>query len=69
MCSTAPGVKVGTKTPSCLAQSLGVRAAAVVNIILTGFVAQKGLSSELPLPQTDLAYGDGTRYAKSCEAI
>ena len=36
---------------------------------LQGFVARNGLSSELPLPQTDLAYGDGTRYAKSCEAI
>ena len=37
--------------------------------VRTGFVEQKGLSSELPLPQTDLAYGDGTWYAKSCEAV
>jgi hypothetical protein len=34
-----------------------------------GFVAQIGLSLDFPLPRTDLAYGHGTRYAKSCEAI
>jgi hypothetical protein len=30
-------------------------------VIFFGFVAQNGLSSELPLPRMDLAYGDGTR--------
>lgn len=34
-----------------------------------GFVAQIGLMSVFPLPQTDLAYGYGTRYAKNCEAV
>ena len=34
-----------------------------------GFVAQTRLRTGLPLPQTDLAYGHGTRYAKSCEAV
>ena len=34
-----------------------------------GFVAQIGLRLCFPLPRTDLAYGDGARYAKSCEAI
>ena len=34
-----------------------------------GFVAQIGLSLDFPLPRTDLAYGHGARYAKSCEAI
>jgi hypothetical protein len=34
-----------------------------------GFVAQIGLRSISPLPQTDLAYSDGTWYAKRCEAV
>ena len=34
-----------------------------------GFVAQLGLSLDLPLAQTDSAYGDGTRYGKCCESI
>jgi hypothetical protein len=34
-----------------------------------GFVAQIFLRPDYPLPQTDLAYGHGTRYAKSCEAV
>ena len=34
-----------------------------------GFVAQIVLRPDYPSPQTDLAYGYGTRYAKSCEAI
>ena len=34
-----------------------------------GFFVQIGLRSHFPLLWTDLAYGDGTRYAKSCEAI
>jgi hypothetical protein len=34
-----------------------------------GFVAQIGLRSCFPFPRTDLAYGDGTGYAKSCEAV
>ena len=34
-----------------------------------GFVAQIFLRRDYPLPQTDLAYGYGTRYAKSCEAV
>lgn len=34
-----------------------------------GFVAQIFLRPDSPLPQTDLAYGDGTLYAKSCEAV
>lgn len=33
------------------------------------FVAQIGLRFDFPLPQTDLAYGHGTRYAESCEAF
>ena len=36
---------------------------------LRGFVAQIGLRLVYPLPQTDLAYGHGTRYAESCEAV
>ena len=36
---------------------------------LDGFVAQLGLSLDLPLAQTDSAYGDGTRYGKCCESI
>jgi hypothetical protein len=36
---------------------------------LQGFVAQIFLRPDYPLPQTDLAYGHGTRYAKSCEAV
>ena len=31
--------------------------------------AQIILRPDYPLPQTDLAYGHGTRYAKSCEAV
>ena len=38
-----------------------------------GFVARIFLRPDYPLPQplpqTDLAYGHGTRYAKSCEAV
>jgi hypothetical protein len=34
-----------------------------------GFVAQIFLWPDSPLPQTDLAYGHGTRYAKNCEAV
>ena len=34
-----------------------------------GFVAQIFLRRDYPLPQTDLAYGHGTRYAKSCESV
>ena len=34
-----------------------------------GFVAQIGLRSISPLPQTDLAYGLGDRYAKSRIAV
>jgi hypothetical protein len=34
-----------------------------------GFVAQIFLRPDYLLPQTDLAYGHGTRYAKSCEAV
>jgi hypothetical protein len=34
-----------------------------------GFVAQIFLRQDSPLPQTDLANGHGTRYAKSCEAV
>ena len=34
-----------------------------------GFVAQIGLRLDFPLPQTDLAYGDGAGYAESCEAV
>lgn len=37
--------------------------------IINGFVAQISLWVEFPFPQTDLAYGDSTRYAKSCEAV
>lgn len=36
---------------------------------MSGFVAQIGLSLDFPFPRTDLAYGAGTRYAKSCETI
>jgi hypothetical protein len=35
----------------------------------TGFVAQIFLWPDSPLPQTDLAYGHCTRYAKNCEAV
>ena len=28
-----------------------------------------GLRLCFPFPRMDLAYGDGTRYAKSCEAV
>jgi hypothetical protein len=35
----------------------------------TGFVAQIGLKPSCPLPQTDLASVQGTRYTKSCEAV
>ena len=38
-------------------------------ILSGGFVAQIFLRRDSPLPQTDLAYGHGTRYAKSCEAV
>ena len=34
-----------------------------------GFVARIILRRDYPLPQTDLAYGHGTRYGKSCEAV
>ena len=34
-----------------------------------GFVAQTRLRTGLPLPRTDLAYGHGTGYAKSCETV
>ena len=34
-----------------------------------GFVAQIGLRLCFPFPRMDLAYGDGARYAKSCEAV
>lgn len=34
-----------------------------------GFVAQIVLRPISPLPQTDLAYSDGTWYAKRCEAV
>jgi hypothetical protein len=37
--------------------------------VKTGFVAQIVLRPDYPSPQTDLAHGYGTRYAKSCEAI
>lgn len=40
-----------------------------VILIFFGFVARNGLSSELPLPQTDLAYGLSDRYAKSRIAV
>ena len=33
------------------------------------FVAQTRLGTCFPLPRTDLAYGHGMRYAKSCEAV
>jgi hypothetical protein len=36
---------------------------------LYGFVAQIGLRLSFPFPRMDLAYGDGTWYAKSCEAV
>jgi hypothetical protein len=36
---------------------------------LFGFVAQIFFRPDYLLPQTDLAYGHGTRYAKSCEAV
>jgi len=36
---------------------------------VVGFVAQIGLSSDTPLPQTDSTYCHSTRYAKSCEAV
>ena len=38
-------------------------------MVYGGFVAQIGLRSISPLPQTDLAYSDGTWYAKRCEAV
>ena len=38
-------------------------------ILSNGYVAQIGLRLCFPLPRTDLAYGDGARYAKSCEAV
>ena len=34
-----------------------------------GFVARTRLRTGLPLPRTDLAYGHGTGYAKSCETV
>jgi hypothetical protein len=34
-----------------------------------GFVARIFLRPDYPLPHTDLAYGYGTGYAKSCEAV
>jgi hypothetical protein len=34
-----------------------------------GFVAQIGLRSDLPLPETDSAYWRGTGYAESCEVV
>ena len=36
---------------------------------LPGFVAQMGLRSNFPLPQTELPYGLGAGYAKCCEAV
>jgi hypothetical protein len=36
---------------------------------LYGFVAQIGLRLSFPFSRMDLAYGDGTWYAKSCEAV
>ena len=41
----------------------------LIKRLLMGFVARIILRRDYPLPQTDLAYGDGTRYAKSCEAV
>ena len=38
-------------------------------LLAKGFVAQTGLRTGLPLPRTDLAYGHGTGYAKSCETV
>ena len=38
-------------------------------LVIGGFVAQIILRRDYPLPQTDLAYGHGTGYAKSCEAV
>jgi len=38
-------------------------------VMSDGFVAQIGLRSDFPLPQTDLVYGHGTWYAEGCEAI
>jgi hypothetical protein len=37
--------------------------------VRTGIVAQIGLRLSFPFPRMDLAYGDGTWYAKSCEAV
>jgi hypothetical protein len=34
-----------------------------------GFVAPTRLGAFFPLPRTDLAYGHGMGYAKSCEAV
>ncbi|MEP5632324.1 MAG: AMP-binding protein [Tateyamaria sp.] len=36
---------------------------------LNGFVSQIGLRLDFPLPQTDLVYRHGWRYAESCEAV
>jgi hypothetical protein len=38
-------------------------------VVWEGFVAQTRLRTGLPLPRTDLAYGHGTGYAKSCETV
>ena len=38
-------------------------------VVTWGFVAQIGLRPISPLPRTDLAYGHGTGYAKSCETV
>ena len=38
-------------------------------MVWMGFVAQTRLRAGFSLPRTDLAYGDGTGYAKSCEAV
>ena len=42
---------------------------AIQLVHLQGIVAQIGLRLSFPFPRMDLVYGDGTWYAKSCEAV
>ena len=49
--------------------SLGLSAGSEPLTVHQGFVAQIGLRPISPLPRTDLAYGHGTGYAKSCETV
>ena len=41
----------------------------VAGAMVTDFVAQIVLRSDVTLPQTDSAYWHGTRYAESFEAV